>query len=438
MSEVPTTRRRYLDHKLNGFGSATRKSGNWLDFQAGLWTTDFSDKYRSKYYGVQETTSEGHPFRKNKNLVWDVGGPFTTAKHTQEVPDPIWNSLKSVVRSGNSSGTYTVFNGNLLAINPDLVNYPSKQDSSDAVLNAKGATAVARCSPVNPVANLATGLGELAKDGIPSIPGIRTWEVKALAAKNAGHEFLNIVFGWTPLINDIKATAKAVRLAQTVLRQYERDAGKVVRRNYAFDIEETSTGPVTLSTNGGPYSGVIDGGAFDGQSRNLSDILGAGKLEKRSKTVRRIWFSGAFTYHLPTGYNSRKALDRATAEANRVFGLDLTPEVLWNLAPWSWALDWVANAGDVIKNVSQHTQYGLIMRYGYIMENTISMDTYTWTQTTPGVNQTTVPLAAPVHAITNVKKRRGANPFGFGLTWDGLSTTQKAIAAALGLTHSRS
>jgi len=39
---------------------------------------------------------------------------------------------------------------------------------------------------------------------------------------------------------------------------------------------------------------------------------------------------------------------------------------------------------------------------------------------------------------TNSKKRRGANPFGFGLTWSGLTATQQAIAAALGLTRSRS
>jgi len=45
------------------------------------------------------------------------------------------------------------------------------------------------------------------------------------------------------------------------------------------------------------------------------------------------------------------------------------------------------------------------------------------------------PAVAPVTVRTTVKKRIKANPFGFGISWDGLSTTQQAIAAALGITR---
>jgi hypothetical protein len=38
---------------------------------------------------------------------------------------------------------------------------------------------------------------------------------------------------------------------------------------------------------------------------------------------------------------------------------------------------------------------------------------------------------------TTVKQRLPATPFGFGLTFDGLSTKQKAILTALGITRVR-
>jgi hypothetical protein len=45
------------------------------------------------------------------------------------------------------------------------------------------------------------------------------------------------------------------------------------------------------------------------------------------------------------------------------------------------------------------------------------------------------PAVAPVTVRTTVKKRIKANPFGFGLSWDGLSTIQKTIVAALGISR---
>jgi len=317
--------------------------------------------------------------------------------------------------------------------NPSGLSFPGTIDSSDTVLSNKGAVAVSRCSPTNPVANLATFLGELAKDGIPAIPGSRTWEAKALALKNAGDEFLNVVFGWEPLKSDVLDTAKAVSHADSVLKQFERDAGKMVRRAYTFDTVVNDGAPQAIQLNDTPYIGVDSSGIL----WNAASILGTGTIWRTNKTVRRMWFSGGFTYHLPTGYVSRKKLKGAALEAKRVFGLDLTPEVLYNLAPWSWALDWITNVGDVIHNITQYIQYGQVMRYGYIMENTISTDIYSYQQTGQGDREITRPVLPMMVLRTETKKRRGANPFGFGLTWDGLTATQQAIAAALGLSHSR-
>jgi len=412
-------------------GKAERWSGWWQD-PSSLWQLDFRDAYTSVGTGTQETTSEGHPWRSISPTSGDVGGNFTTVKKYQEVEGPMSFDLTGTFPLRNSGVRKETYKGPLLPADPSLIVYPTQVDSSDAFLSAKGATAIARCSPTNPVANLSTALGELVKDRLPAVPGMRTWEAKIRTLANAGDEFLNVAFGWAPLISDIKATAKAVAHAQTVLKQFERDAGKVVRRRYAFDTT-TDTSTTLVGSGGGPAHGRLP----SGDSRNLSEILGVGNVYRTRKTVRSIWFSGAFTYYLPSGYDSRRKLDEISLEAKKVFGLTLTPEVLYNLTPWSWALDWVTNVGDVIKNVTQHTQYGQILRYGYIMETTSVIDTYSWQRTAFGTNcnqNYTVPL---LRAVTTVKKRRGASPFGFGVTWSGLTPLQQAIAAALGLTHSR-
>jgi hypothetical protein len=125
-------------------------------------------------------------------------------------------------------------------------------------------------------------------------------------------------------------------------------------------------------------------------------------------------------------------MDRFARKADLLFGTTLTPEVLWNIGPWSWAVDWFANTGDVISNLSSVAKYGLVMPYGYMMETTIVKDTYTLREN-PLKQAITI---RPLTFVTITKKRVRAHPFGFGVTWEGLSPLQLAILAALGISRS--
>jgi len=125
-------------------------------------------------------------------------------------------------------------------------------------------------------------------------------------------------------------------------------------------------------------------------------------------------------------------MGRYALEAKKLLGLSLTPETLWNIAPWSWAVDWFSNTGDVISNLSDWASDGLVMHYGYMMEKTIVKDTY---NITPSGIQA-FPSVPNLTLVTETKQRIRANPFGFGLSFDGLSTIQKAILAALGISRS--
>lgn len=369
--------------------------------------------------GTQVTVSEGHPFRSRKrNNTDDLGGDFTSTR-TYVIGE---NSSVRLFRQIGVKESM-LFNGPIYPTIPGNLVFPTAVQSTDVALNAKGATAIARCEPTNSVADASVFLGELLKDGIPAIVGHTLWKDRTLQAKKAGEEYLNVEFGWKPLLSDIRKFSYAVQHANAVLTQYERDAGKVVRRKFRFPIQRTTD---TL------VSGINNTVYYAPSQSTLEDGSGGGKYVRTRETVRDQWFSGAFTYHLPTGSDSRSAMERHALESKKLFGFSLTPETLWNLSPWSWAVDWFANTGDVLHNISAMATDGLVMRYGYIMEHTVVRDTYTLEKT--GLRDQNV-RCSPITLVTETKVRRKANPFGFGVSWNGLSPRQLAITAALGITR---
>jgi len=363
----------------------------------------------------------------------DVGGDFRSEKHYVRE-----NRLQtdSPIYSFETKGPLYTHNeyGPLFAVQPRLDgnwNMSSSYESSDARLLALGSTAISRCKPTNSVASLSTALGELRRDGIPKLIGAHTWEEKALNLKSAGGEYLNVVFGWEPLIADVKDMAYAIRNSDKILKQYQRDAGRLVRRRYEFPMER-SVGPINDYGSGWypyfPEGYNLSQGAYD----HYPFTAGEGRLTSQLIQERHQWFSGAFTYYIPSGTTAMGKLGELSAKAGKLLGLELSPEVFWELTPWSWAVDWFSNTGDIISNVSSFITDGLVLRYGYIMEHSVSREIYTLEN---------VPLNGRPHTtftlekIHEVKKRKRATPFGFGVDEANLSGRQLSILAALGITR---
>ncbi len=378
--------------------------------------------------GKQFTVSEGHrwPAARTKGK-WsgDSGGEFFTQKSYAEINSTFLSLSKRTYPFGPGPiFRDSSYEGHVYATNPVTRgwSYPVSTYSNNDTLDELGATAIARCKPTNSIADLATALGELLHDGLPHLPGVHTWRDRTAINRKAGSEYLNVVFGWLPLVGDVTDVSKAVKNAGQILKQYERDAGKQVRRQYHFPSEETSVDE-EVQPFATPYMSPAN-----------SDIqaLFSGRVIKTRKVSRSRWFSGAFTYWLPTGTDSRSRLLRHMYLADHLLGTRLDPESLWNLAPWSWAVDWFSNTGDVISNLTAWALDGLVMRYGYMMEHSIVRDTYSY-ENTGGSIPDSVP---PISFVTETKIRRKANPFGFGIHWEDLSPFQWSILIALGLARS--
>jgi hypothetical protein len=375
----------------------------------------------SARYSQDLLISQGHPYRKlGKDDSGDIGGSF-------------YQESRILQESANQHGWDVFdgarhFTGGQYAYAADVSNshFPSVPPSSDSVLNAIGTQVIANVIPTNPVSGLFVSLMELKREGIPSVPGIQSWRERTLRARNAGSEYLNYEFGWLPLVNELKSFTHAVTHSDELVRQYERNSGKRIKRRVT--LPTTFTKDVVVQENSYP-SPTMTGGI------GTNNYNGQGTRTRTSIIKKERWFSGCFTYYLPPYNPGGNNLKRNEQLANYLYGTRVTPEGIWNLTPWSWAADWVTNFGDVVHNVSAFRQDGLVMPYAYMMERNSCTHIVVLTQKYKGYS---APKGTQVftQSFTFVGKRRvGATPYGFGLNPASFTNRQWSILAALGLSR---
>jgi len=217
-------------------------------------------------------------------------------------------------------------------------------------MDAAGTTMIARTTPTSPAAEMATALGDLAVEReLPSMVGHETWKARTHAARGAGSEYLNVQFGWIPLVSDLRDFAYAVKHRNKIIGDYRKGSDKKIRRRYVMTDEENS------------YSAVT--------GMNVNGSLPGGTGTAMSQTTKKVWFSGAYRYHIPMGNDMASRLARYDKYADKLLGVNITPEVIWNISPWSWAADWFGNTGDVMHNISALGPDGLVLQYGYAMSS---------------------------------------------------------------------
>jgi hypothetical protein len=331
----------------------------------------------------------------------DIGGAWLMTRDS-------YNYSLGKILTGQFKGSDSVITGGIGSqSHPD--------PPSDSSLFPKGAQAISNCIPTNPAFSAVSFMGEAIQDGVPSMLGVETWKHRTRLAQGAGSEYLNYEFGWLPLISDIRKFAKAVKNHDKILRDLLDGSGRSTRVGFAFPSEQTSSsGSTSLFLHKGGNTGVsvaLSGSYYRAQTKNT-------------------WFRGAFTYHLPVPSDTLGKMQLYAAYADKLLGVKPTPDAIWNATPWTWALDWFSNAGDVINNISRLNQDGLALTYGYLMVGTKSTDSI-------GTTGNTTWGPAFRTRIREFKKRIPASPYGFGVSDGDLSPRQKAIIVALGLTGGR-
>jgi hypothetical protein len=428
--EVRTRRRDLPFHGGNGRLVETQTSTHPL---YPFYNKDVTDNvWRPKnLQGSETTVSEYHPsWRRYLNARHDIGGPFENVKqYVEPTSVPPKGFAHSQFYPPYTTNTWK-YTGPVIVDNMVGVTFPPSARSTDDVLNAVGAGAIARINPTNSVAQASTALLEVYREGLPKAVGASMWKLRLDdLVRGSADDYLNVAFGWNPLLSEIRDFSHGINNTAKLIEQFHRDSGKVVRRRFSYPPETATETLVHKSEVAAPHT-------LSSFPQMYTPVSERGKVMRiRTTTIRR-WFSGAFTYNssLGTYYQPAEKLSALGYDARRLLGLEITPTTLYNLAPWSWAVDWVSSVGDVLANLEAQQRYGLVMPYGYLMEHSIVKDSYVWSGPNPMKGGAGI---SPLTLVTETKLRRPANPFGFGLTWDSLNATQQAILASLGISKKK-
>jgi len=407
----------YTSSLVNKSGVIVRKNG--IDSATNALNSYFSPSeqtymYRSgRKWGSEEVSDL---LKANENFLtpYDNGHEYWSEKKSIKISHP---SMRFIGR-----GT-SWYDGPLIPYGFTSSMSMPTQNAIDVA--TYGPRAIAATVPTKSVASLAQFLGEL-HEGLPKLIGSAVLATQAKKFRSYGSEYLNVQFGWLPFISDLRNMLKAVVRSDQILKQYARDSGKMVRRKFAFPWK-IDTSDTDLMARG------IWANASDiGPEFFKDDSLYRSKtLTLTSTSIEKYRFSGAYSYFLAGEDTLLSTIERHAQEANKLLGIRLTPDVLWELAPWSWLSDWVFNLGLNIGNASKLSQDGLVVRYGYLMRDSLKRNMYSasWDSF-----YSLPPISLHVILENHRKESVKSSPYGFGLNPNSFTERQWSILAALGMT----
>jgi hypothetical protein len=381
-------------------------------------------EYREAQRKASPTAAQEHVHNQLNGL--DIGGEFYSEQQTYERQ---YRDYSPYSFKGAYIGSSTNFRGFVLPglsqVPEPLKSWPTIDLNEKTQLAAVGSTAISRTKPLDPTSNAATFFGEMFLGGNPRMLGAELLRNRAAFFRSLGSEYLNVEFGWKPFISDLRKFLFSVKESDKILNQVKRDSGKVVRRKYRFP---------EVRIRSFEYSGTYYQEFEDHWSGAFWALNPGGAQSGYREAVRNYWFSGAYRYYLAPGDSRWGKIERYVALADKLLGVRITPEVLWELAPWSWLVDWVSNVGDVISNLSTFANDGTVLKYGYVMGDVSITDYHA---SSSGVRWANGTYSGPAQFSRGIraKMRQRATPYGFGLDPSvDFTARQWAIIAALGLT----
>jgi hypothetical protein len=390
------------------------------------------------FSGVDQATSFGHPwppsFAKSiRKKFRNVGGPCVIQHRivtNTAVQVDIWDkAAHNVGIARRYTGLMTLSDNN--GASQSVGSVPASL--SDSTLIALGTKAFAQYKPTASKGGLGQALGELRQ--LPTIPdflkqvkeslrnGRPTRSLRKYNSKRAASDYLNVEFGWVPLVSDILDLIKNIQNIQKNLNQLERDNGRPVRRGGRIGSNvDTSTSVTTTGSGNGGTLPSLSAGMYSGPWTKT--------VTTQNKTDYR--FSGRFRYFIDFNKAHRGDLPQAAQLTRILLGAEISPHVLYQLMPWSWLADWFGSTGAILNNLVHDPQDNLVADYAYINGKT--------TQTIQIELKQKLQHGTPAEEATwlntvetSTFKRIAASPYGFGILLPNLSLRQKAVLVALGL-----
>ncbi len=308
-------------------------------------------------------------------------------------------------------------------------------------------------NPIQNHASVLTTLLEMVRGDVPgvlkqlrehinTISTLRVISAKGIkgAASAVGGTYLENVFGWAPIMRDINAAIQVLTTIDQLL--FPPDSTRRNRSRVLVDRQNSITTSQPLTANG-----LLNPGGLNlskpsiTKNRDVSSgvtVMATGNVSTLHATQEKIDIRTTVRFQtslVPTSANNGH-LDRM----HELLGLELTPKVIWDLLPWSWLVDWFANIGDVIENLSNIHTSNLILNYAYsTLYRQVECSSVTGrpalTSTVTGFRSWSGDVVTKYEAWQKVRLK--ASPYGFATALETLTGNQWAILVALGLARTR-
>jgi len=286
-------------------------------------------------------------------------------------------------------------------------------------------------------ATLAVTVLELLRGDLPSL--LKNYRNMAAGYKNLrntlGSDALNIMFGWTPLIQEY---ANVIKVGLTLDRAIYYESFRRKRQWDGPSARTTASNTIAMGSLGSAYS---SGGFLPGDVGGISS--GIAVTYNQNRTIVE-----SEDYHFSSKYAglakpTRKAdyhMDQAVEIIKRM-GLIDDPTLMWDLTPWSWLVDWFTTMGDSISNAAIYSPMTGRYSVDYAYLTTQRIRKVDGELTTPVTNLSSYRKALLIErnsfAYSTTRWRDRATPFGFGTQLGSLSASQFAVLVALGFAKTR-
>lgn len=304
-------------------------------------------------------------------------------------------------------------------------------------------------SPVQSQASVLQTILELCRGDVPRIlvnikqhlDGISRLRVRYKTLKDAtkygGKEYLNIQFGWAPVIQDVSKALALLGVIDKLIYVPEstrRRRTSVISRNANSASDYVQWGmnyPLCSNLD----SSIVPRIAFNKRYGYLVQNFARMTTEFTSVETLDLRTTARFASPLRAGSAANGYADRAS----ELLGTEITPALLWELTPWSWLIDWFTNIGSVFENLSNLALNQIILNYAYsTVRYRVSQTAYGHPQVTTSGSGVKSYSGNFIHTREfDFKRRFVASPYGFSSSIEGLSAFQWSILVALGLARQR-
>jgi len=239
-----------------------------------------------------------------------------------------------------------------------------------------------------------------------------------------GTGYLAYAFGWTPIINDLHKLTNMAAATKKRIAWLRRNANKPVKMKRTLYNFSSDLGELYKITYGTPFPfNTIE------PAEGERSVYGVMSCKAEYHSVIR--------YALPEDANSLGWEDKAF---RHLIGLRPGLDLIWDITPWTWLVDWFTNVGDFVEDRFSRDLVATEVHDEWI---TITCTITSWC-TVPTVAGSLSTYAAHTSAYTERKdtfKYRMIPPDAAPLTLLDLvpfNSKQQAILAALAASRQRS